>query len=72
MPPGVRPPSQPVYPQADRTSLQFNQQNARGPSVENSHVDALRNGGQNSLDTNQEATEAENKVESSSASGCMV
>lgn len=40
--------------------------------MENSHVDALSNGAQNSLDTNQVAAEAENKVESSSASGCMV
>lgn len=62
LPTGVRPPSQPVYPQADRTSLQLNQQNARGLSVENSHVNALSNGEQNSLDISQEAAEAESKV----------
>lgn len=63
MPAGVRPPVQPGYPQPDGISLQFNQQNARGPSVENSNVNDLSNGEQNSLDMKgQETADTENKV----------
>lgn len=59
---GVRPGTQPMS-QADGRSVQFNQQNARGSLVDNSHVNELSNGKQNSVDMKgQEAAETENKV----------
>ncbi|KAL3514876.1 hypothetical protein ACH5RR_027593 [Cinchona calisaya] len=57
---GARP-AMPTISQADGQLKQFNQQNARGPSVENSPVNELSNG-QNPL-KGQEAAEKENKVE---------
>ncbi|XP_027092541.2 uncharacterized protein [Coffea arabica] len=60
---GVRPGMQAVS-RADGRSVQFSQQNARGPLVGNSHVNELSNGQQNSLQMKgQIAAETENKVE---------
>ena len=59
---GVRPGMQAVS-RADGRSVQFSQQNARGPLVGNSHVNELSNGQQNSLEMKgQIAAETENKV----------
>ncbi|CAK9172833.1 unnamed protein product [Ilex paraguariensis] len=60
---GLRPPVQAMFSQADG-SMQFNQQKARVPSMENSHANQLHNGEHNSLDlTFEETAESEKKVE---------
>ncbi|KAG5613615.1 hypothetical protein H5410_024896 [Solanum commersonii] len=62
--PGLRPPMQGALPQSDR-AMQFNQQNARATSMNNSHMDQLSNGEQNMSESNGEETAAgENKDES--------
>ncbi|KAL3505505.1 hypothetical protein ACH5RR_035346 [Cinchona calisaya] len=58
---GVRPAMQAMS-QADGRSMQFSQ-HARGPLVENSHVNQLSNGLNPSDKKDQEAAETENKVE---------
>ncbi|KAL8514353.1 hypothetical protein ACS0TY_013462 [Phlomoides rotata] len=61
--PGFRPPVQPIVSQADR-SMQYNQQNAVGETVDNSHANQLSNGQANSLDSKgQEAAETNEKVD---------
>lgn len=60
--PGLRPPMQGALPQSDR-SMQFNQQNARETSMNNSHMDQLSNGEQNMSESKGEETAAgDNKV----------
>lgn len=59
---GLRPPMQPVVSQADG-SMQFNQKNAGGHTIDNSHANQLSNGQANSLDIgSQEAPENTEKV----------
>lgn len=55
--PGLRPPMQGALPQSDR-AMQFNQQNARATSMNNSHMDQLSNGEQNMLESKGEETAA--------------
>ncbi|KAM3304416.1 actin cytoskeleton-regulatory complex protein PAN1 [Capsicum chacoense] len=62
--PGLRPPMQGALPQSDR-SMQFNQQNARATSMDNSHMDQLSNGEQNVLETKGEETAAGEKKDES-------
>ncbi|XP_016568249.2 actin cytoskeleton-regulatory complex protein PAN1 [Capsicum annuum] len=62
--PGLRPPMQGALPQSDR-SMQFNQQNARATSMDNSHMDQLSNGEQNVLETKGEETAAGEKKDGS-------
>lgn len=60
--PGLRPPTLRAFPQPDR-SMQFNQQNARATSMDNSHMDQLSNGEQNMLEPKREdAVAGEEKV----------
>ncbi|XP_059634536.1 uncharacterized protein LOC132276912 [Cornus florida] len=60
---GLRPSMPITFPQADAT-MQFNHQKARMPSTENSHLNQLRDGEQNSLNLNsEEPAEAQKNVE---------
>ncbi|KAL2538077.1 Calcium-binding EF hand family protein [Forsythia ovata] len=59
---GLRPPTQTGYSQPDG-SMQFNEQNARGPSMDNSYTSELGNGEQNSLDNTVQEAESDEKVE---------
>lgn len=62
-PTGLRPQMQGPYLQTDGTAY-YNQQKAGVPAMENSHVNQLRNGEQNSLDSKfHEAAETEKKVQ---------
>lgn len=62
-PTGLRPQMQGPYLQTDGT-MHYNQQKARVPAMENSHVNQLSNGEQNSLDSeSHEAAETEKKVQ---------
>ncbi|XP_009618644.1 uncharacterized protein [Nicotiana tomentosiformis] len=62
--PGLRPPTRGAFPQPDQ-SMQFNQQNARATSMDNSHMDRLSNGEQNMLEPKgEEAVAGEKKDES--------
>ncbi|KAH6799777.1 Calcium-binding EF hand family protein [Perilla frutescens var. hirtella] len=60
---GLRPPMQPVGSQADGT-MQFNQKNAGGDTIDNSHANQHSNGQVNSLDIGgREAAETTEKVD---------
>ncbi|CAI9786499.1 unnamed protein product [Fraxinus pennsylvanica] len=59
---GLRPPTQTVYSQPDG-SMQFNEQNARGPLMDNSYTSELGNGEENSLDDKGQEAESDEKVE---------
>ncbi|XP_073066186.1 uncharacterized protein [Primulina eburnea] len=62
-PVGVRPPVQPMYSHADG-SIQTNQQNARGPVIDNFHANEPSNVGENFFDSkDREPKENNEKVE---------
>ncbi|XP_012829934.1 PREDICTED: actin cytoskeleton-regulatory complex protein PAN1 [Erythranthe guttata] len=62
-PVGLRPPLQPIVYQADG-SMQFNQNNGRGPMIENSHPSQVSNGEENSLEVEgREAAGTNEKVD---------
>ncbi|XP_073141969.1 uncharacterized protein [Henckelia pumila] len=62
-PVGVKPPAQPMYSNADG-SIQTNQQNARGPVIDNFHASDPSNGEENFVDSkDREPKENNEKVE---------
>ncbi|CAI9755801.1 unnamed protein product [Fraxinus pennsylvanica] len=59
---GLRPPTQTVYSQPDGL-MQFNEQNARGPLMDNSYTSELSNDEENYLDNKVQEAESNEKVE---------